>query len=76
MSAKAKLFTNGKNQAVRIPKAMEFKGIDEVKVRQEGDELILSPVRKNWLSFASLPHADKDFMQERPTLLDSDRVSM
>ncbi len=76
MSAKAKLFINGRSQAVRIPKAMEFKGIDEVKVRKDGDELVLSPVRKNWLSFGSLPLADDDFMQERHILLDADRVAM
>ena len=29
MKATAKLFTNGRSQAVRIPKALEFQGIRE-----------------------------------------------
>ena len=37
------LFRNGRNQAVRIPKEMEFPG-DEAVMRKEGDRLILEPV--------------------------------
>ena len=37
------LFRNGRNQAVRIPKDMEFPG-DEAVMRKEGDRLILEPV--------------------------------
>lgn len=37
------LFRNGRNQAVRIPKDMEFPG-DEAVLRKEGDRLILEPV--------------------------------
>ena len=37
------LFRNGRNQAVRIPKGMEFPG-DEAVLRKEGDRLILEPV--------------------------------
>jgi len=35
MSVTAKLFINGKSQAVRIPKAFEFTGTDEVILRKE-----------------------------------------
>jgi hypothetical protein len=31
----AKLFKNGLNQAVRIPKDFEFKGVSEVSIRKE-----------------------------------------
>ena len=37
------LFRNGRNQAVRIPKDMEFPG-NEAVMRKEGDRLILEPV--------------------------------
>ena len=37
------LFRNGRNQAVRIPKGMEFPG-DEAVLHKEGDRLILEPV--------------------------------
>jgi len=76
MTTTAKLFINGKNQAVRIPKAFEFSGIDEVNIRKEGDTLIITPARKNWVSFTALPKADDDFMQDRPELLVDDRVTL
>ena len=43
--ARAKLFRNGRSQAVRLPKAFRFEG-DEVSVRREGDTVILEPVGK------------------------------
>ena len=52
METVAKLFTNGRSQAVRIPKACELAGVEEVVVRKEGDALILLPVRKSWQSYA------------------------
>jgi antitoxin VapB len=70
----AKLFKNGQNQAIRIPKDFEFKGVNEVYIRKEGDRIILEPVRKNWLSYAELPKADAGFMAERPDMLDDQRV--
>jgi antitoxin VapB len=41
----ARLFRNGRNQAVRIPRELELPG-DEVVIRKEGDRLILEPVAK------------------------------
>jgi antitoxin VapB len=76
MTTTAKLFINGKNQAVRIPRALEFIGIDEVNIRKKGDTLIISPTRKNWMSFPDSPKADDDFMTKRPELLDKDRVTL
>lgn len=70
----AKLFINGKNQAVRIPKSLEFDGINEVEVYKEGSRLIIEPKRKTWLSFAKLNKADETFMSERPDLVDTQRV--
>lgn len=70
----AKLFTNGRNQAVRLPKMFEFSGIDEVFIRKEGDSIVLTPKRKTWLSFAELPAADDAFMVERGDIMETDRV--
>jgi antitoxin VapB len=46
----AKLFQNGKSQAVRLPKEFRFEG-DEVYIRKEGDEVILSPRKAKWQQF-------------------------
>lgn len=43
--ARAKLFRNGRSQAVRLPKAFRFEG-DEVTVRRDGETVILAPVKK------------------------------
>ena len=42
---KVKLFKNGRNQAVRIPREFEMPG-DEVVMHKEGDRLIIEPVEK------------------------------
>lgn len=42
---RAKLFWNGRSQAVRLPKEFRFEG-DEVAIRREGERLILEPVGK------------------------------
>ena len=46
--ATAKLFRNGRSQAVRLPKEFRFEG-EEVSVRREGKRVILEPpVRRRW----------------------------
>jgi antitoxin VapB len=40
-----KLFRNGRNQAVRIPREFELPGEDAV-MRKEGERLIIEPARK------------------------------
>jgi antitoxin VapB len=42
---RAKLFRNGRSQAVRLPREFRFPG-DEVAIRREGDAVILEPVRR------------------------------
>lgn len=45
---RAKLFWNGRSQAVRLPKEFRFEG-DEVEIRREGNAVILEPVqRRKW----------------------------
>jgi antitoxin VapB len=43
-----RLFRNGRNQALRIPRDLELEG-DEAILRKEGDRLIIEPVRKGRL---------------------------
>ena len=75
METTVKLFTNGRSQAVRIPKVYRFEGVSEVVMRKEGDALILVPVRKDWESFADeAPPVDVDFLSERPELMDEGNV--
>jgi antitoxin VapB len=43
-----RLFRNGRNQAIRIPREFEMEG-EEAIIHKEGDRLILEPVRKGKL---------------------------
>ncbi|MEX0732139.1 MAG: type II toxin-antitoxin system VapB family antitoxin [Aquisalimonadaceae bacterium] len=65
----AKLFINGRNQAVRLPRELEFKGTDEVSIYQVGTRLVIEPKRRSWLDIANAPAVDDEFMKERPSLL-------
>jgi antitoxin VapB len=40
----AKIFANGRSQAVRLPKAFRFAG-KEVSVRREGEAVVLEPIK-------------------------------
>lgn len=42
----AKLFFNGRSQAVRLPKAFRFDGQSEVIIEREGDRVVLSPGKR------------------------------
>ena len=46
----AKLFTNGRSQAVRLPKECRFSG-SEVYTRKIGDAVLLLPKDKVWEVF-------------------------
>lgn len=43
-----RLFRNGRNQALRIPREFEF-DCEEAVIHREGEKLIVEPVRKNRL---------------------------
>ncbi|NQZ08567.1 MAG: AbrB/MazE/SpoVT family DNA-binding domain-containing protein [Algicola sp.] len=68
----ASLFTNGKNQAVRLPKEYEFKGVTEVEIIQDGDSLILRPKRQSWTSFADAAKTCDNYLSEREGLMAKD----
>jgi len=63
------IFKNGKNQAVRLPKDMEFEGVNELEIVKQGNSITLRPIKPDWLSFAKLEKADEDFMQQREDVI-------
>ena len=48
----AKVFENGRSQAVRLPKKFRFH-VDEVVVQQLGDAVLLAPKESVWEIFMS-----------------------
>jgi len=64
MRRTARVFKNNRNQAVRLPKDFEFK-TNEVFIRKEGSDVILSPKPVDWSSYlAKGPVASDQFMEE------------
>jgi len=59
---RVRLFKNGRNQAVRIPRGFELPGKDAV-MRKEGEKLIVEPVApKSLLAvLATLTPLDEEF---------------
>jgi len=59
----AKLFINGRSQAVRLPKEYQFSGNDVI-IQKVGDAVILIPHEKSWEVFLhGLNNFTNDFMQ-------------
>ena len=60
----AKLFENGRSQAVRLPKEYRFPG-QEVLINRVGDIVLLMPKTDSWDSFMkALDLFSEDFMAE------------
>jgi len=72
-----RLFRNGRNQALRIPRDFELEG-DEAIVRKDGDRLIVEPLRKGRLLalLASLETLDETFPDPDPGLPPLDEVKL
>jgi antitoxin VapB len=63
MKRTAKIFKNNRSQAVRLPKEFQFK-TQEVFIRREGSDVILSPRPLDWSSYlAEGPVASESFME-------------
>jgi antitoxin VapB len=64
---RASIFRNGANQAVRLPQELRFpQEVKEVRVRKQGDSLVLSPIRPDWASFFALKvDIPDDFLADR-----------
>lgn len=61
----AKLFRNGRSQAVRLPREFRFEG-DHVFVKQVGNGVLLLPSKRSWdLLIHSLGEFSDDFMVDR-----------
>jgi antitoxin VapB len=61
----AKIFINGRSQAVRLPKEYQF-AADEVYINRVGDMVVLFPRDKKWdLLIESLDEFTEDFMADR-----------
>jgi antitoxin VapB len=60
----ARLFLNGRSQAVRLPKECKFNG-ENVYIKKIGEAVLLVPVDKEWKVFMhGLNNFSDDFMSE------------
>lgn len=60
----AKIFINGRSQAVRLPKEFQFAGSD-VFIQKIGNAVLLVPHEKSWEVFLSgLNRFSDDFMED------------
>ena len=63
----AKVFENGRSQAVRLPKECRF-NTDEVAVNKIGDIVLLMPKTSKWSSFMqAVDMFSEDYMNEERT---------
>ena len=72
-----RLFRNGRNQALRIPREFELEG-DEAIIRREGDRLIIEPIRRDGLLsvLAGLNPIDETFPDMDEALPALDEVEL
>jgi len=69
----AKIFMNGRSQAVRLPKECRFSA-DQVFVQKQGDKVILSATEPGWDEFFDLtPVFSEDFLSDREDLPPQER---
>lgn len=62
----AKLFRNGRSQAVRLPAKFRFEGADEVFVSKVGDKVVLSAKPSSWDDFFDAkPQGAQGFLGRR-----------
>ncbi len=74
MPQTAKIFQNGRSQAIRLPKEFRFEGKDFF-IRKEGDNIILSAKPQSWDAFfLSKQTTSPDFMKNRADLDPEERV--
>ena len=73
----ARLFLNGRSQAVRLPKEYQFNG-ENVYIQRVGEAVILFPVDKEWEVFLhGLNSFSDDFLSEgRFQGMDQDREEL
>jgi antitoxin VapB len=68
MTRTAKLFMNGRSQAVRLPAEFRFSG-REVFIERQGDAVILRPKPEGWDDFFARPsNVPADYLTDRVDL--------
>ncbi len=68
MSQTAKIFMNGRSQAVRLPAEFRF-SVREVFIERQGDAVIIRPKPLDWDDFfARRSQVPEDFMSDRNDL--------
>lgn len=70
------VFKNGNNRAIRLPKDLDFEGVNELEIIREGETIILRPVKPSWKSFLYEDKADEDFLSERPDIIEEGRMKL
>ena len=69
----AKVFMNGRSQAVRLPKEFRF-DCDEVYVERQGDAVVLTAKKPSWDEFfAAASVFGEDFLADRDDLPPQER---
>ena len=68
LERQVRLFRNGRNQAVRIPRSFELPG-NEAILRKEGERLVLEPLPKQ--SLLEMLHSWKGTREDFPEVADS-----
>ena len=70
-----RLFRNGRNQALRIPREFELEG-NEAIIRQDGGRLIIEPVPKNSLLelLAKWEPMDEEFPEIKDTPVEPEEI--
>lgn len=69
----AKLFMNGRSQAVRLPREFRFEGVSEVVIERDGDRVILSPGKRPSIErlIAALDEFERFPERQQPAAPDS-----
>ena len=72
----AKLFQNGRSQAVRLPKEFRFEGT-QVFIKKLGNGVLLLPEQDSWQTLLdSLEQFSDDFMETRDQPEQQDREGL
>ncbi len=69
----AKIFMNGRSQAVRLPKEYRF-DTDEVYITKQGENIVISAKKPTWDDFFDSKSVfDESFLQDRNDALPQER---
>ena len=73
----AKLFMNGRSQAVRLPREYRFEGQEEVLIKRMGEMVVLIPKGK-WeaVYLDGINSFPTDFKMEREQLVDAKEYAL